>query len=177
MNVVQNANEYKLDLVTLCYVSRDLEYNAKELERLANAGLVDTNAVQGQIKSMRAMSFQYKRMAEKIEDTFIKTRHESAKASLLAKETASAKRPRDFLSQAISFVLDQPGYKALSIDGIRGRIFRTPGAMELLVKQPTKAQVADALSAGSRGPNPRFLRVKAGVYKNNPTYKKARRSK
>lgn len=105
--------------------------------------------------------------------------------TLFGKERALRKTPtkdvphvvtkpaRDFLAQTISFALDARPHRGQGAEEIRLRIKQTPAAMRLLAGHaPTKAQIADALSAHSRGPNPRYLRVARGNYQNNPKYKK-----
>lgn len=250
------SNEHELDTATLKYVSNDLEHNAKELERLADAGLIHDANVDGQVKSLRAMSFMYGRIASRIEaskssaqqaaDDVEKTydpngneaddiayalghsrlSHEQLAVTLveagtpwcaghntprvllarilsqlsgpgkrfikdvtgqyrinqrwkstLVDEPLPEKRPRDFMSQAISIVLrstSDGGDPVLSANDILNALMTKPGVPRLLKTQPTKPKVADTLSAGSRGPNPRFIRVKRGLYRNNPKYKKAK---
>ncbi len=84
------------------------------------------------------------------------------------------KKPRDFMAQTVSFALDERAGFAGAHDLVQ-RIKNNPAAMRLLAgKAPTKQQVADILSAHSRGPNPRYVRITRGRYKNNPNYKKSK---
>lgn len=104
----------------------------------------------------------------------------TAKTTVPAHDLFAKKRPRDFMAQAVSNVLGRQRAGdaeplQLHTDTILKRIISTPGNNALLERVPTKPQIADTLSAGSRGPNPRFIRVKPGLYQNNPKYKKAKR--
>jgi hypothetical protein len=82
------------------------------------------------------------------------------------------KPARDFMAQTVSFALDERAGSASAHDVVQ-RIKNNPAAMRLLAgKAPTKQQVADVLSAHSRGNNPRYVRVARGLYKNNLKYKK-----
>lgn len=82
----------------------------------------------------------------------------------------AVKRPKDFMAQAVSFGLAN-GTKTAPM--VRAWMIGHPKTFQLLLtKEPSVQRIAETLGDGSRGQNPRFIRVRLGWYKNNPKYKK-----
>jgi len=162
----------KLDLKTLYFVAKDLVDRAQELQNAKDTGLLGTQEQEftTKIDTLYSMSKYYSKLAHDIGTTYQRQKELDDKNGVSKPAT---KRPRDFMSQAVSFVLDaRTGPQ--SADEILKRILSTPSIMQMLPRRPEKSHVAETLSAGSRGSNPRFIRVKMGLYKNNPNYKKAK---
>jgi hypothetical protein len=158
----------RLNAFTLMYVAKELERKADTLLEMSRDGLLGAadNAVQARIEILQALSTTYVVLAQEV------TNEERQHLAPMP-DTPAKKRPRDFMSQAVSFVLDaRTGPQGA--DEILKRILGTPSIMQMLPRRPEKSHVAETLSAGSRGSNPRFIRVKMGLYKNNPSYKKAK---
>ena len=81
---------------------------------------------------------------------------------------AGPARPRDFMVQAVTLVLEN---YALTAQAVLHRLLKEDAVKRLFVKEPTLERVRDVLSAGSRDPkNPRFIRVSPGKYKVNKKY-------
>lgn len=85
-------------------------------------------------------------------------------------DSVPVKRPRDFMSQAVSWVLGDR--KTLNAQQVLTRILCDETCKRQLVRVPTIDNVRETLSTGSRDPqNPRFIREARGYYKRNPKYK------
>jgi len=155
----------KLDANTLWLVRSDLLRHMRGLEALAHAGVLDKQDAMPRADTLRAMAAHYLRWWEKTRNAKRVVEPES-----LPKQP---KRPRDFMSRAVTLALaDRAGPLGATADAVFRRMLIRPAILRLLPRAPTKANVAETLSTGSRGSNPRFIRVKQGLYKNNPNYKK-----
>lgn len=162
----------KLDLMTLMYITNDLFKKARSLEDVSDSGLLG-EGVDKRIDTLKAMARHYAKIARQVAGD---AREELQKEQLKNNEQVQPvdKRPRDFLIQAIVLVLSRLDVSSCSARGVVQYIKTTPKAKELCIHTPTVAQVADALSAHSRGPNPKLMRSGPGIYKLNPHYKRKR---
>jgi hypothetical protein len=159
----------KLDANTLWLVHSDLQKHARGVAALMKTGILAKADAQPQVDLLYTMSAHYKKWWERVV-----ARKKFMRAPERAEPPTAIKRPKDFLSKAIEETLTTE--TAHPFDVILARLARFPVTRELLRgKMPSKSQIADALSAGSRGRNPRFIREKPGFYRNNPKYKKAKR--
>lgn len=159
------------DCFTLMFVVSDLCQRSDQLRRTATSGLL------GSIEdgTMRARAEVLLLVANIYRDMVVKQYAEEREKAARVKATAqpkAVKRPRDFMAQAVGFGIGDGTKTAVQI---RRWMIGHPKTFQLLLnREPNIEHVRDTLSAGSRGQNPRFIRVKLGWYKNNPNYKKGK---
>lgn len=157
-----------LDADTRWFVVDDLMAQARALTKAADIGLLTEADVTPRVEVLRAMSKHYEKMWSSTVD--------AEEASAVKVTATEVKRPCDFMSQAVALALSAGpiGIRTAGVtaDAVIRRMVASPSILRLLPHPPTKANVQETLSAGSRGQNPRYIRVKQGQYKNNPDYKR-----